>query len=45
MVDGAPLRLIDLCGSAHERGRQHGTAAPQCLGRFVEMYAQRQAAE
>ena len=35
----APFPLIDLSGSAHERGRQHGRAAADRIDRGIRMYA------
>lgn len=36
----APFPLIDLSGSAHERGRQHGRAVPDRIERGIAMYAE-----
>ena len=40
MVDYAPFPLIDLSGSPHARGVQHGKAAPDRIKRGIEMYAE-----
>lgn len=39
-MDYAPFPLIDLSGSAHERGLQHGRAVPDRIKRGVAMYAE-----
>jgi isopenicillin-N N-acyltransferase-like protein len=39
-MDYAPFPLIDLSGSPHERGRQHGKAAPDRIKRGIAMYAE-----
>jgi isopenicillin-N N-acyltransferase-like protein len=39
-MDYAPFPLIDLFGSPHERGRQHGKAAPDRIKRGIAMYAE-----
>ncbi len=43
MADGpkdyAPFPLIDLSGSPHERGKQHGKAEPERIKRGIAMYA------
>jgi isopenicillin-N N-acyltransferase like protein len=39
MMDYAPFPLIDLSGSAHERGLQHGRAVPDRIARGIKMYA------
>ena len=36
----APFPLIDLSGSPHERGRQHGKAAPDRIKRGIKMYSE-----
>jgi len=38
-MDYAPFPVIDLSGSAHERGLQHGRAAPDRIERGIKMYA------
>ena len=38
-MDYAPFPLIDLSGSAHERGLQHGRAVPDRIERGIKMYA------
>lgn len=37
--DFAPFPLIDVAGSPHERGRQHGQAVPDRIKRGIKMYA------
>ena len=39
-MDYAPFPLIDLSGSARERGRQHGRAAADRIDRGIRMYAE-----
>ncbi|MBS0219884.1 MAG: acyl-CoA--6-aminopenicillanic acid acyltransferase [Proteobacteria bacterium] len=39
-MDFAPFPLIDLSGSAHERGLQHGRAVPDRIKRGIAMYAE-----
>lgn len=39
-MDYAPFPLIDVSGSPHERGRQHGQAAPDRIKRGIAMYAE-----
>ncbi|MBS0548777.1 MAG: acyl-CoA--6-aminopenicillanic acid acyltransferase [Proteobacteria bacterium] len=39
-MDYAPFPLIDLSGTPHERGRQHGQAAADRIKRGIGMYAE-----
>jgi isopenicillin-N N-acyltransferase-like protein len=39
-MDYVPFPLIDLSGSPHERGRQHGKAVPDRIKRGIAMYAE-----
>ncbi len=39
-MDYAPFPLIDLAGSAHERGLQHGRAVPERIERGIKIYAE-----
>jgi isopenicillin-N N-acyltransferase-like protein len=39
-MDYAPFPLIELSGSAHERGRQHGRAVPGRIERGIRMYTE-----